>query len=78
MSGLCAVCCAGAYCAIHDSGTNAAPRPDPDALMVWNTLMASPNRDQDGMLLSAAKAYGALKSSRERAAESTKDGTPDA
>ncbi len=66
MSELCAICFAGAYCSVHDAGTNMPPLPDPDALMVWEVLMASPDRDADGMLLSAAKAYGALKSSRER------------
>ncbi len=40
--------------------------PDPDAVMVMGVLLASPNRDQPGALLSAAKAYAALKSSRER------------
>ncbi len=44
-----------------------APRsPDPDAVMVMGVLLASPNRDQPGALLAAAKAYAALKSSRER------------
>lgn len=39
---------------------------DPDADMVMTVLSASPNRDEPGALLRAAKAYAALKSSRER------------
>jgi hypothetical protein len=68
---LCAICGSGAYCWRHDTGTSTAPPPDPDAVMVWNVLMASPNRDKDGMLLAAAEAYAALKSSRERSAGSS-------
>jgi hypothetical protein len=37
-----------------------------DADMVMTVLLASPNRDAPGALLAAAKAYAALKSSRER------------
>lgn len=39
---------------------------DPDADMVMGVLLASPRRDEPGVLLAAAKAYQALKSSRER------------
>jgi hypothetical protein len=41
---------------------------DPDAVMVMTVLLASPNRDDPASLLAAARAYAALKSSRERAA----------
>lgn len=41
-------------------------RTDPDAVMVMAVLLASPRRDDPGILLAAAKAYEALKSSRER------------
>ena len=44
-------------------------KPDPDAEMVMAVLLASPRRDEPGMLLSAAKAYEALRRSREREAK---------
>lgn len=46
---------------------------DPDARMVMTVLLASPNRDAPGALLSAAKAYAALVSSRERTAQHAAD-----
>ncbi len=49
-----------------------------DADMVMSVLLASPNRDEPGALLAAAKAYQALKSSRERAVRrgATIEGAP--
>jgi hypothetical protein len=49
-----------------------------DADMVMSVLLASPRRDEPGALLAAAKAYQALKSSRERAVRSraTTEGEP--
>jgi hypothetical protein len=51
-----------------------------DADLVMSVLLASPNRDEPGALLAAAKAYQALKSSRERAVRSraTTEGEPTA
>ncbi len=41
-------------------------KPDPDAVMVQAVLLASDQPMTTELLLSAAKAYAALKSSRER------------
>jgi hypothetical protein len=40
--------------------------PDPDARLIMDVLLASPNRDEPGTLLAAAKAYEAIRSARDR------------